>query len=71
MKITQKDRILRYLQDVGSITAAEAMRHFGCFRLAARIRDLKDDGWKIEKKMESAKNRYDETVSYARYILTK
>lgn len=69
MKTTQCQRILRYMNDYGSITAAEALKEFGCFRLAARIKDLKDDGYVISKSMESGRNRYDEPVSYARYTL--
>ena len=40
--MTQAQRVLRYMEDNGSITAAEAMEHLGVMRLAARIFDLTD-----------------------------
>jgi len=44
---TQSQKILKYLQDNESITALEALDQFGCFRLAARINDLKKEGHDI------------------------
>lgn len=32
----------------GPVTALDALQHAGCFRLAARIHDLKADGVQIE-----------------------
>lgn len=37
--VTQCERILRHLQDYGSITQAEAVTEYGCYRLGARIWD--------------------------------
>ena len=68
-KITQNDRIIKYMQDYGSITSAEAMQDLGVYRLASRIHDLRDRGIGIIKEMETAKNRYGDNVSYARYRL--
>ena len=39
--MSQSSDILRYLQEWGSITPMEALDQFGCFRLAARIYDLR------------------------------
>ncbi len=69
MKDTQCQRIIQYMKDYGSITAAEAMSEFGCYRLAARISDLKNEGYEINRVMETGKNRYGDSVSYARYSL--
>jgi len=44
---TQKNEIRKYLEKGKSITAIEALRRFGCFRLAARISNLKDEGMDI------------------------
>lgn len=68
-RITQNDRILNYMKDYGSITSAEAMQDLGVYRLASRIHDLRDMGIGITKEMETSKNRYGESVSYARYRL--
>lgn len=67
--MTQSERILQYMRDYGSITAHDAMREFGCMRLGARIWDLKHDGHDIRTTFESAKNRYGDKVSYARYTI--
>lgn len=45
---TQSERILEALQAGGKITPADALRRFGCFRLAARINDLRRAGHAIE-----------------------
>ena len=38
---TQCERIVKYMQDFGTITTAEAMLELGVYRLASRINDLK------------------------------
>ena len=53
----------------GSITAMDAIREFGCLRLAARISDLRWDGHNIETELEVGKNRQGDNVRYARYYL--
>lgn len=70
-KQTQVGDILRYMTDHGSITPMEALQEFGCMRLASRIHDIKTLGYAVGKKMETRKNRYGKTVSYARYWLEK
>ena len=46
--MSQEKQILGYLQSQGSITAIEALQEFGCFRLAARIADLRAKKHNIE-----------------------
>ena len=50
---SQKSQILAYLRTGKSLTQMEALHMFGCFRLASRINDLRNDGWGI--KSESIK----------------
>ena len=45
---SQKDQILAHLKKGKTITPLEALKLFGCFRLAARIHDLRMDGHDIE-----------------------
>ena len=66
-EITQKDRVLQYMYDVGSITSLDAIREFGITRLAAVIKNLRDAGYNIKTNTETSKNRYNEPVHYARY----
>jgi hypothetical protein len=44
---TQKQEILEFLQTGREITPMDALGHFGCFRLAARIDELRAAGWPI------------------------
>ena len=47
MAKTQNERILNYLSNGKGITPIEALNKFGCFRLAARISDLRKSGHTI------------------------
>ena len=67
--LTQKQRILRHLNDKGSITALEAMKEYGIMRLTSRICELKDEGYKIRSEFVGSKNRYNEPVSFSRYSI--
>ena len=69
VKMTQTQKIRKYMIEHGSITAVDAMREFGCMRLAARIGELIEGGEQIRKTMVADRNRYGETVHYARYSL--
>lgn len=69
--MTQCERIMRHLQDYGSITQAEAVSEYGCYRLGARIWDLKAQGVPIRSERVTGKNRYDEPVSFSRYSIVK
>jgi len=63
--MSQKTQILEHLKEHGSITPLEALRLFGCFRLAARIHELRrKEGWPIQERDER-----NATSTYARYIL--
>ena len=44
---TQNQRILTYLKSGRPLTPMTALNKFGCFRLAARIADLRKDGHTI------------------------
>lgn len=68
---TQCERILDYIAENGSITQLDALREFGCMRLASRVSDLKRQGVPIKRTMETSKNRYGEPISYARYTICR
>lgn len=67
--MTQTTRILNYMETEGSITQLDALKEFGCMRLASRISELRRAGVPIKRTMEASKNRYGEKVYYARYSL--
>lgn len=68
-KPTQAQRVLDYIKIFGSITQLEALRDLGVMRLASRISDLKSQGYPIDSKLETVKNRFDENVHIKRYML--
>jgi hypothetical protein len=49
---TQKEQIKKYLLSRKTITPIQALNKFGCFRLAAVIYKLKDEGLKIVTEIE-------------------
>ena len=67
--MTQKERILQYMKDFGSITQAQAFTDLGVYRLAARIADLRGEGYLISSEMKAGKNRYGEAVYFSEYKL--
>lgn len=68
MKIRLEDRVLQYLKENKSITSLEAIKEFGATRLSAIIFNLRKEH-NITTQYETSKNRYGDSVSYARYIL--
>ena len=47
----QTAAILAHLETGATLTPLEALDRFGCFRLGARIWDLRRAGWEIEATM--------------------
>lgn len=69
MKITQKDRILEYIRNFGSISSFEAYANLGITQLGARIDQLKKEGYEFKTEWESNTNRFGEKTDYKRYYL--
>lgn len=69
--MTHKERVLRHLQDYGSITQVEAVREYGNYRLSEYIRQLRSDGYEIISNWITGQNRYLEKTRYVRYYLEK
>ena len=61
--MTQGERILKYIDEKGSITPME----LGVTKLATRISELRRGGEKIEKRYVTATNRFGEKVQYMEY----
>ena len=64
---TQCAQIKAHLQSGRSITPLEALDLYGCFRLGARIYDLRKEGMDIERQMRSYKNADGKRVAFAEY----
>ena len=67
----QKDLILKYMKDFGSITDREAVIDLGIGRLASRICDLRQDGYDIISEKAKERNRYGKIVHFARYRMNE
>lgn len=67
--MTQKQRVLDYIREFGSISSMEAFEDLGITRLSAVIFDLKESGHEFDTKTEHGKNRFGEKTSFARYSL--
>lgn len=65
-KQTQKERILQHLKEEKSITAWEAIKEYGCTRLADVIFCLKRD-YSISSEMVDGTNRFGDKVRFAKY----
>lgn len=60
---TQTAQIRAHIVRHNSITPMEALRKYGCLRLAARIWELKESGFSVVKTMVSRGSK-----RYARYV---
>lgn len=65
--MTQCERIIEYMERFGSITTLEAFADLGIARLASRIHDLSQAGYKIDRETVKGKNRFGEVTHYTRY----
>ena len=56
--MSQREQILAALRRGESISPMDAWRRFRCYRLAARIADLRRDGWQIRTEMVVEPKRF-------------
>ena len=68
---SQKNMVLDYITEFGSITSLDAFRDLGITRLSAIVFRLKDEGHDINKAIEIGKNRFGNRTRYARYSFGK
>ena len=66
---SQRERILAHLKEGLPITAHRALYGYGCARLAARVHDLRQLGWQIEKRMVEVPTRDGRRARVAEYFL--
>lgn len=69
--MTQKERIIDYINKFGSITSWQAYQDLGIMQLGARIDQLQKEGYVFKTEWEHKENRYGEPVSFKRYYLEK
>lgn len=64
---TQVTRIVKYIEDFGSITQLQALADIGVMRLPARIAEMRSSGYPIKTEMIPFTNRYGEKGRIAKY----
>jgi hypothetical protein len=67
--MTQKKAILSHLKKYKRISPVTALKEYGCYRLAARIHELRKEGYEIEKFQKISKNRYGNKVNISYYFI--
>ena len=65
--MTQREAIIEYITEFGSITPMQAFSDLGITKLATRISEMRKDGIYFKIEMEKGKNRYGKPVYYAKY----
>lgn len=70
-KVTQKQRVLQYIKDFGSITSWQAYEDLGVMQLGTRIFELKKAGIKIKKERVTKLNRYGDKCHFDKYMLAE
>lgn len=68
-RTTQKDRVVAYINEFGSITTWQAYADLGITRLSARIWELKEEGYIFKKDRVKRMNRYNQPVSFDKYMI--
>lgn len=67
--MNQREMIIDYINDFGSITSYEAYIDLGITQLATRIKELKEQGYTFTTEWITKKNRYGKSVSFKKYKL--
>lgn len=69
--MTQREAVLKYINDFGSITPYEAFAHLGITKLATRISEMRKDGMVFKIETIKSKNRYGKPTRFAKYSFPK
>lgn len=67
--MSQEQQILEHLKSGKTLDPMTALREFSCFRLAARINDLRNDGYNVEMTKKRVQNKSGEDCFVAEYSL--
>lgn len=68
---TQRNRVLRALQNGERVTSLDAYNKLGITQLGARVWELREKGYNIVTERVKGKNRFGETISFCEYKLVK
>ncbi len=69
-KPTQKEEVLAYMRDYGSISTFEAYTELGVTQLGARIKELENNGWQIGRLRKArVSGRTGKKVHFVEYFI--
>lgn len=69
--MNQRQQILKYIEDFGSITSYQAYIDLGITQLATRLKELKEQGYQFRYEWIKKKNRYGKPVRFKKYKLVE
>lgn len=69
MKKNQRDLVVDYIKEFGSITSMNAFLDLGITDLPKRVSELRQGGVNIVDRLETGKNRRGEPTHWKRYSL--
>ena len=65
--MTQREAILQYIEDFGSITPMQAFSDLGITKLATRISEMRKDGMDFKIETVRINNRYGKPIYFCKY----
>lgn len=69
MITTQRQKIIKYIRERGSITSWEAYKYLGVTQFATRVKELKEEGYLFKTGWESKENKDGKIAKFKRYYL--
>ena len=69
MALTKEEKVLRHIQDYGTLNCIEAFGHYSITQLHGIIHHLKRKGYEFVNKQITVTNRYGEKHRIAEYSL--
>jgi hypothetical protein len=67
--MNQREQIIKYLNDFGSISDYEAVVDLGILQFGARLKELREQGYRFSSEWVKKNNRYGKPVRFKRYRL--
>ena len=67
--MTQRERLLDYLEAFQRINPLDAWKQLGIYRLSAVVFDLRKEGHRIETTRKAVQNQFGEQCVVAEYVL--
>ena len=67
--MNQKERVLNYIKEHGSIPRLEAFTELGIFELSSNIVGLEKQGYEFTKVVKTGRNRFNKPFHFTIYFL--